>query len=78
VTRGKPNPVLVSMVTIGGEEVAEPGALEAAAAAAPVAEAKAPAAKGGEAKAAPAKGADAKAAPAKADAKAPAGKSGKK
>jgi large subunit ribosomal protein L25 len=77
VTRGKPNPVLVSVVMIGGEEVAEPGAAEAAVAAAPVAEAKggeakAPAAKGGEAKAptakAPAAKADAKAAPAKAPA----------
>jgi len=63
VTRGKPNPVLVSMVTIGGEEVAEPGAEgavpAAAAAAAPAPEAKAaPAkgeAKGGEAKAPAAK-----------------------
>jgi large subunit ribosomal protein L25 len=75
VTRGKPNPVLVSVVTIGGEEVAEPGAADAAAvAAAPVvAEAKAPAAKGGDAKApagkaGDAKAADAKAAPAKASA----------
>ena len=74
VTRGKPNPVLVSVVMIGGEEVAEPGAEAAAAAAAPAAEAKAPAAKGGDAKA-PAKGGDAKAADAKAaPAKAPAGK----
>jgi large subunit ribosomal protein L25 len=66
VTRGKPNPVLVSVVTIGGEEAVEPGAEGAAAAgaapgaAAPAAEAKA---------AAPAKSAapakDAKAAPAK-------------
>jgi large subunit ribosomal protein L25 len=64
VTRGKPNPVLVSVVQIGGEEAAEPGAADAAAAA-PAADAKAPAkdAKGGDAKAAPAK--DAKAAPAK-------------
>jgi large subunit ribosomal protein L25 len=75
VPRGKPNPVLVSVVTIGGEEVAEPGAADAAAvAAAPVvAEAKAPAAKGGDAKApagkaGDAKAADAKAAPAKASA----------
>src|SRR5512133_2723774 len=80
VTRGKPNPVLVSMVIIGGEEVAEPGAAEAAAAtAAPAAEAKAPAAakggdtkapaaKAGEAKGGDAKAADAKAAPAKAPA----------
>ena len=66
VTRGKPNPVLVSMVVTGGEEAAEPGAEVAAAAGA------APAA---EAKAAPAK--DAKAAPAK-DAKAPAAKAAKK
>src|SRR3954470_13065902 len=44
VTRGKPNPVLVSVVTIGGEEVADPGAEAAAAgaaAAAPAADAKA-------------------------------------
>ena len=67
VTRGKPNPVLVSVVVTAGEEVAEPGA-EAAAGAAPAADAKAaPAAKGGDAKAAPA----GKAAPA---AKAPAAK----
>ena len=66
VTRGKPNPVLVSMVVTGGEEAVEAGAEAAAAAGA------APAA---EAKAAPAK--DAKAAPAK-DAKAPAAKSAKK
>src|SRR5215212_5849670 len=51
VTRGKPNPVLVSVVSIGGEEAVEAGAADAAAAA------------GGDAKAAPAK--DAKAAPAK-------------
>jgi large subunit ribosomal protein L25 len=72
VTRGKPNPVLVSVVSIGGEEAAEPGAEAAAAgaaAAAPAGDAKAAAApakgeaKGGDAKAAPAK--DAKAAPAK-------------
>ena len=67
VTRGKPNPVLVSVVQIGGEEAAEPGAADAAAGAAPAA---------ADAKAAPAKG-DAKggdkAAPAK-DAKAPAKK----
>ena len=62
VTRGKPNPVLVSVVQTGGEEAAEPGA--EAAGAAPAAEAKT----------APAK--DAKA-PAK-DAKAPAAKSAKK
>ena len=42
VTRGKPNPVLVSVVMIGGEEVARAGRAEAAAAAAaPAAEAKA-------------------------------------
>ena len=35
VTRGKPNPVLVSVVTIGGEEAAEPDAAEGAAAAPP-------------------------------------------
>jgi large subunit ribosomal protein L25 len=64
VTRGKPNPVLVSVVQTGGEESVEPGAEAAAGAAAPAAEAKA-----APAKAAPAK--DAKAAPAK-DAKAPA------
>jgi large subunit ribosomal protein L25 len=65
VTRGKPNPVLVSVVVIGGEEPAEPAAAESAAAA-PAADAKAaPAAKGD------AKGGDAKAAPA---AKAPAAK----
>ncbi len=54
VTRGKPNPVLVSVVQTAGEEVADPAA---AAAAAPAADAKAPAgkeAKGGDAKAAPA------------------------
>ena len=71
VTRGKPNPVLVSVVTVGGEEVAEPGAEAAPAAAAagaapaaaaePKAAAKAPAGKGAEAKE--------KAAPAKAPAK---------
>ncbi len=63
VTRGKPNPVLVSVVQIGGEEAVEAGADAAAAAAG--ADAKAAPAK--DAKAAPAK--DAKAAPAK-DAKA--------
>jgi large subunit ribosomal protein L25 len=67
VTRGKPNPVLVSVVQIGGEEAAEPGAEAAAAAgAAPAAEAKAAPAKG------EAKGGD------KAAAKAPAAKSAKK
>jgi large subunit ribosomal protein L25 len=77
VTRGKPNPVLVSVVVTGGEEAAEetaaaPGAEGAAAPAAADAKA-APAAKGGDAKAegkGDAKG-DAKAAPA---AKAPAAK----
>jgi large subunit ribosomal protein L25 len=72
VTRGKPNPVLVSVVMIGGEEAAEPGAEAAAAgaaAAAPAAEAKAAAPAKGDAK-----GGDAKAAPAKAEAKAPAAK----
>jgi large subunit ribosomal protein L25 len=67
VTRGKPNPVLVSVVQIGGEEAVEAGAADAAAAAAaPAADAKAAPAKaaaGKDAKAAPAK--DAKAAPAK-------------
>jgi large subunit ribosomal protein L25 len=66
VTRGKPNPVLVSVVQIGGEEAVEAGA-EAAAAAAPAADAKAAPAKaaaGKDAKAAPAKDAKA-AAPAK-------------
>jgi large subunit ribosomal protein L25 len=81
VTRGKPNPVLVSVVVTGGEEVAEEAVAAAGAegAVAPAAaDAKAaPAAKGGDAKAegkGDAKG-DAKAAPA---AKAPAGKSAKK
>jgi large subunit ribosomal protein L25 len=70
VTRGKPNPVLVSVVLTAGEEVAEPAA--AGAAAAPAADAKAAApAKAADAKAAPAKAGDAKAAPA---AKAPAAK----
>ena len=61
VTRGKPNPVLVSVVSIGGGDEATE-ATEGAAAA-PAADAKAPAAK-----------ADAKAPAAKADAKAPAAK----
>jgi large subunit ribosomal protein L25 len=83
VTRGKPNPVLVSVVMIGGEEVAEAAAPGAEGAAAPAAaDAKAaPAAKGdakadakGDAKAAPAAKTAAKA-PA---AKAPAAKSAKK
>jgi large subunit ribosomal protein L25 len=72
VTRGKPNPVLVSVVMIGGEEAAEPGAEAAAAgaaAAAPAADVKAAAPAKGDAK-----GGDAKAAPAKAEAKAPAAK----
>ncbi|MBA3773263.1 MAG: 50S ribosomal protein L25/general stress protein Ctc [Ramlibacter sp.] len=70
VTRGKPNPVLVSVVTIGGEEAADPNAPVAAA---PAAEAK-PAA-GKDAKGGDAKGGD-KAADAKAGAaaKAPAAK----
>ncbi|HWI83862.1 50S ribosomal protein L25/general stress protein Ctc [Ramlibacter sp.] len=58
VTRGKPNPVLVSVVVVGGEEAAEAGAAEAAAGAAGAA-------------AAPAAAAEPKAA-AKGDAKAPA------
>ena len=66
VTRGKPNPVLVSVVSIGGEEAVDPNA---PAAAAPAADAKAPAGKGD------AKGGDAKAPAAKAPAaKAPAAK----
>ena len=76
VTRGKPNPVLVSVVTVA--EAEEPAA---AAAAAPAAEAKAaPVAKGdakaGDVKAGDAKGGDAKAGDAKAApaAKAPAAK----
>jgi large subunit ribosomal protein L25 len=68
ITRGKPNPVLVSVVTIGGEEAVDATAA-AAAAAAPAAEAK-PAA-GKEAKGGEAKGGDAKAGAA---AKAPAAK----
>jgi large subunit ribosomal protein L25 len=73
VTRGKPNPVLVSVVQTGGEEAAaEPGAEAAAAgAAAPAAEAKAAPAKG------EAKGGDKAAAKAPA-AKAPAAKTAKK
>ncbi len=72
VNRGKPNPVLVSMVlTGGGDEVADPAAVPAEGAAPAAADAKAaPAAKGAPAKA-DAKGGDAKAAPA---AKAPAAK----
>jgi large subunit ribosomal protein L25 len=74
VTRGKPNPVLVSVVMIGGEEVAEAAAPGAEGAAAPAAaDAKAAPAAKGDAKA-EGKG-DAKAAPA---AKAPAAKSAKK
>jgi large subunit ribosomal protein L25 len=68
VTRGKPNPVLVSVVVVGGEEPAEGAGAEGAPAApgAPVAaaEAKPAEAKAGDAKA-PAAKADAKAAPAK-------------
>ena len=62
ITRGKPNPVLVSVVvTGGGEEAAD----AATAAAAPAADAKAaPAAKGGDAKAAAGKAAPAAKAPA--------------
>jgi large subunit ribosomal protein L25 len=74
LTRGKLNPVLVSVVALAGEEVAEPGAVEAAAPAAAADAKAAPAAKGGEGKG-DAKGGDAKAAPA---AKAPAAKSAKK
>ena len=71
VTRGKPNPVLVSVVVIAGEEAAEPAAEGAAA---PAADAKAaPAAKGGEAKGDAKGGAKAPAAKAPA-AKAPAAK----
>jgi large subunit ribosomal protein L25 len=81
VTRGKPNPVLVSVVMTAGEEVAEPVAGEAAAPAAAADAKAAPAGKGGEAKGegkSEAKG-DAKAAPAgKAAPKAPAAKSAKK
>jgi large subunit ribosomal protein L25 len=43
VTRGKPNPVLVSVVVTGGGEEAPAEGAEGAAAAAPAAEAKAPA-----------------------------------
>jgi large subunit ribosomal protein L25 len=81
VTGGKPNPVMVSVVVTGGEEVAEEAVAAAGAEGAAVpaaADAKAaPAAKGGDAKAegkGEAKG-DGKAAPA---AKAPAAKSAKK
>jgi large subunit ribosomal protein L25 len=66
ITRGKPNPVIVSVVLTGGEEPAVPGA---EAAAAPAADAK-PAGK--DAKAAPAK--DAKPAAKAPAAKAPAAK----
>ncbi|MBG9389558.1 50S ribosomal protein L25/general stress protein Ctc [Caenimonas aquaedulcis] len=70
VTRGKPNPVIVSMVLTGGEEPADATA-PAADAAAPAADAKAaPAGKGAPAAKGDAKGGD-KAAPA---AKAPAAK----
>jgi large subunit ribosomal protein L25 len=69
VTRGKPNPVIVSVVVTGGEDAADPAAAEAAPAAADAKAAPAKAAgKGGDAKG------DAKAAPAKA----PAAKSAKK
>jgi large subunit ribosomal protein L25 len=68
VTRGKPNPVLVSVVVVGGEEPTEAAGVEGAPAVAgapaAAAEAKPAEAKGGEAKA-PAAKADAKAAPAK-------------
>ena len=67
VTRGKPNPVIVSMVLTGGEEAADPAAPAAEGAAPDAKAAPAKAAAGKDAKAAPAK--DAKAAPAK-DAKA--------
>jgi large subunit ribosomal protein L25 len=69
VTRGKPNPVLVSVVLTAGEEVAEPAAAAADAPAAADTKA-APAGKGGDAKG-DAKGGDAKGSPA---AKAPAAK----
>ncbi len=69
VTRGKPNPVLVSVVVIGGEEATEIPGAEATAAGAPAAaaaEAKPADAKAAAAPAkADAKAADAKAAPAK-------------
>ncbi len=67
VTHGKPNPVLVSVVTSAAEESAETAAEGAApAAAAPAAEAKAaPAAKGGKEAAKPAAKAPAAKAPAK-------------
>jgi len=72
VTRGKPNPVLVSVVMIGGEEPAAEGA---AAEAAPAADAKAAAGKDAKAPAKAAAGKDAKAPAAKAPAaKAPAAK----
>jgi large subunit ribosomal protein L25 len=77
VTRGKPNPVLVSVVVTGGEEAADATAAAAAEGAAPAADAKAAPAAKGDGKA-DAKGdgkgdakSDAKAAPA---AKAPAAK----
>ena len=68
VTRGKPNPVLVSVVLIGGEEPAAAGA-EVAAAAAPAPEAKAAPAKDAKAPAKDAKAPAAKAPAAKAPAK---------
>jgi large subunit ribosomal protein L25 len=82
VTRGKPNPVLVSVVMIGGEEAADPNAPVAEAAPAAADAKAAPAGKGdakaegkGDAKAAPAGKAAAGKTPA---AKAPAAKSAKK
>jgi large subunit ribosomal protein L25 len=65
VTRGKKNPVLVSVVMIGGEEPTEAAAEGAAAGAAPAADAKAAPAKDAKAAA----GKDAKAPAAKAPAK---------
>ncbi len=64
VNRGKPNPVLVSVVLTAGEDVADAATADAAA---PAAEAKAAPAKAAPAKGGDAKG-DAKAAPAKAPA----------
>src|SRR5438067_9292135 len=63
VTRGKPNPVLVSVAVVGGEDTAE------AAAGADTAAAAAPAAADAKAGAAPAKGEGKAAAPAAADKK---------
>jgi large subunit ribosomal protein L25 len=70
ITRGKPNPVLVSVVSIGGEEAVDPNA---PAAAAPAAEAAKPAA-GKEAKGGEAKGGDKAGDKGGAAAKAPAAK----